>query len=271
MAATLSALNIYPVKSCRGIALQSAQVSATGLADDRHWMMVRPNGRFVTQRELPRLSLIGIAVSGEGLVLEAPGMKPLSVPRAAAGTAMGIVVWKFSGGGIDQGDEAAAWCTQFLETPLRLVRFDERQERVCSPEWTQGVRAITQFADGYPVLVISRASLAELNSRLPKQLPMARFRPNVVFDNVGAYDEDRIHELATAEVTLRIVKPCVRCSITTTDQETGALDGAEPLATLRKYRFDRELGGVYFGQNAIIMRGVGAQLRVGQPLAVTWK
>jgi uncharacterized protein YcbX len=269
--ATLTALNIYPVKSCRGIPLQNARVSETGLADDRHWMMVRPNGRFVTQRELPRLALIGTSVSADALQLTAPGMPALSVAREAAGMPRDIVVWKFSGGGIDYGDEAAAWCSRYLDTPLRLVRFDPARERVCNPEWTQGMRAITQFADGYPVLIISRDSLAELNSRLPKELPMARFRPNVVIDGVGAYDEDRIHELATDDVTLRIVKPCTRCSITTTDQESGAVDGTEPLATLKKYRFDRELGGVCFGQNAIIVRGVGAQLRVGQKFSVTWK
>lgn len=269
--ATLSALNIYPVKSCRGIPLQNARVSESGLADDRHWMMVRPQGRFVTQRELPRMALIGTSVSAEALQLTAPGMPALTVAREGAGLPVGIVVWKFSGGGIDYGDEAAQWCTQYLGTPLRLVRFDASQERVCNPEWTQGLRAVTQFADGYPVLIISRASLAELNSRLPKELPMARFRPNVVIDDVGAYDEDRIHELATDEVTLRIVKPCTRCSITTTDQQSGALDGTEPLATLKKYRFDRQLGGVCFGQNAIIVRGVGAQLRVGQKFSLTWK
>jgi uncharacterized protein YcbX len=269
--AALTALNIYPVKSCRGIPLQSARVAQTGLADDRHWMMVRPNGRFVTQRELPRMALIGTAVTAAGLELSARGMPLLSVAREAPGDSMGIVVWKFSGGGIDCGDEAAAWCTQFLGTPLRLVRFDERQERLCNPEWTQGTRAITQFSDGYPVLIIARASLAELNSRLPKELPMARFRPNLVIDEVGAYDEDRIHELSTDEVTLRIVKPCTRCSITTTDQESGTLDGTEPLATLKKFRFDRELGGVCFGQNAIITRGVGASLRVGEKFQLSWK
>jgi uncharacterized protein YcbX len=268
---TLAALNIYPVKSCRGIPLQEARVSATGLADDRHWMMVRPNGRFVTQRELPRLALIGTAVNAQGVELRAPGMPPLSLARAVPGASFAIVVWGFSGSGIDYGDEAAAWCTRFLETPLRLVRFDASQPRECNPEWTRGTRALTEFADGYPVLVISRASLADLNTWLPKPLPMERFRPNVVIDGVGPYDEDRIHELATDEVTLRIVKPCTRCSITVTDQQRGVLDGVEPLATLKKYRFDRELGGVRFGQNAIIVRGVGASLRVGEKFEMTWK
>jgi uncharacterized protein YcbX len=269
--AVLTALNTYPVKSCRGIALQSARVAETGLADDRHWMLVRPNGRFVTQRELPRLALVGTSVTPDLLQLSAPGMTPLSVARDVSGASLAIVVWKFSGGGIDCGAAAADWVTRFLETPLRLVRFDVQQPRVCNPEWTQGTRAVTEFSDGYPVLVISRASLAELNSRLPKELPMARFRPNVVIDDVAAYDEDRIHELATDEVTLRIVKPCTRCSITTTDQERGALDGVEPLATLKKYRFDRELGGVCFGQNAIVVRGAGAALHVGQKFQVSWK
>jgi uncharacterized protein YcbX len=268
---TLTALNVYPVKSCRGIALEAARLSATGLADDRHWMMVRPNGRFVTQRELPRLALVGTSVDPEGLRLTAPGMATLCVSRELAGAARAITVWRFSGSGIDCGDAAAQWCTAFLDTPLRLVCFDPGQIRECSPEWTQGMRAITEFADGYPALIISRASLAELNSRLPKPLPMTRFRPNIVIDGVDAYDEDRIHELSSAQVTLRIVKPCVRCSITTTDQETGTLDGAEPLATLKTYRFDRELGGVCFGQNAIITRGVGASLRVGEQFEVTWK
>ena len=112
--------------------------------------------------------------------------------------------------------------------------------RACAVRSGRGdTRAITEFSDGYPILVISRASLAELNSRLPKALPMERFRPNVVIDGVGAYDEDRIHELRAGPVTLRIVKPCTRCSITTTDQQQGAVDGVEPLQTLKEYRFDK--------------------------------
>ena len=270
-AAQLTALNIYPVKSCRGIVLQSARVLATGLADDRHWMLVRPNGRFVTQRELPRLALVGTGVDAQGLRLSAPGMPSLAVPRNVAGETRAVTVWKFTGGGIDCGDAAAEWITKYIETPLRLVRFDGSQPRECSREWTGETRAITEFSDGYPVLIISRASLEELNSRLPKPLPMARFRPNLVIDGVGAYDEDRIHELATDDVTLRIVKPCTRCSITTTDQEAGAVDGVEPLATLKQYRFDRALGGVCFGQNAIIVRGAGEMLRLGQTFEIRWK
>lgn len=271
MTVTIRALNIYPIKSCRGIALDSALVGATGLADDRHWMMVRPNGRFVTQRELPRMALIETRVDAEGLTLKAPGVQALAVRRTDAGDGLDVTVWKFTGRGIDCGESAAEWCTRYLGTPLRLVRFDPGTPRQCSADWTQGIHATTEFADGYPILVISLASLAELNSRLPAALPMERFRPNLVIDGVGAYDEDRIHELRVDGVTLRLVKGCTRCSITTTDQNTGTLDGVEPLATLKGYRYDRELKGVVFGQNAIVVDGVGSRLRVGQTLELVWK
>jgi uncharacterized protein len=264
-------LHVYPVKSCRGITLEAARVTPTGLADDRHWMLVRPNGRFVTQRELPRMALIGTVVSDAGLVLTAPGMPALEVPRAAAHAARPVTVWKFDGRGFDCGERAAQWASEFLGTPLSLVAFDASQPRVCSPEWTQGSRATTEFSDGYPILVISRASLADLNSRLPKPLPMERFRPNLVLEGLEAFDEDRIHELRAGDITLRLVKPCTRCSITTTDQQAGAVDGDEPLRTLKSYRFDRELRGVTFGQNAIVLGGTGRELRRGERFDITWK
>ena len=271
MHAIIAALNVYPVKSCRGIALASARLDPTGLADDRHWMLVRPNGRFVTQRELPRLALIATALSKTSLTLSAPGFAPLEILRDAAGETRAVTVWKFTGRGIDCGEEAARWCSEFLDTPLRLVKFDPGTPRECSPDWTREERAVTEFSDGYPMLVISRGSLADLNSRLPNALPMERFRPNIVLDGVSAYDEDRIHELRGDGVALRMVKPCARCVITTTDQQTGERDGEEPLATLKSYRFDAALRGVLFGQNAIAVRGTGATLRVGQSLEIAWK
>jgi len=271
MKANITDLNIYPVKSCRGMPLAAAELTSTGLLHDRHWMLVRPNGRFVTQRELPRMALIGTRVGSDGLTLTAPGMPELNVSRVTAGASRPVTVWKFEGRGIDCGTEAAAWATRYLATELSLVAFDVDSPRTCSPDWTQGVHAITEFADGFPVLVISRASLADLNSRLPKALPMERFRPNVVIDGVGAFDEDRIHELRVGGITLRMVKPCTRCSITTTDQARGELDGVEPLRTLKEYRHDPELKGVCFGQNAIVVGGAGERLRVGDSFDITWK
>jgi uncharacterized protein YcbX len=269
--ATIAAVFIYPVKSCRGIAMPGARLEPTGFADDRHWMLVRPNGRFVTQRELPRLALVATHLSAVSLTLSAPGMAACEIPRGFDGTVRDVTVWKFDGRGIDCGDAAAEWCSRFLETPLRLVSFDPTAPRLCNPEWTPGTQAITEFSDGYPILVIARASLAELNSRLPRVLPMERFRPNIVIDGVEAYDEDRIHELRAGRVTLRLVKPCTRCAITTTDQQQGVVDGVEPLRTLKQYRFDPKLRGVLFGQNAIVVAGAGESLGVGEAFEIAWK
>jgi uncharacterized protein YcbX len=271
MNAALTDLYTYPVKSCRGLRHDRLRLDDTGLADDRHWMLVRPNGRFVTQRELPRMALIRASVTAAELTLNAPGRPPLHVPRFASATTFDVTVWKFDGRGIDCGDAAAAWASNTLETPLRLVRFDPAVPRICSPEWTPGATAVTEFSDGFPILVISRASLADLNSRLPKALPMERFRPNLVIDGVAAYDEDRIHELRAEGVTIRVVKPCMRCAITTTDQQTGERDGVEPLQTLKTFRFDSQQRGVAFGQNAIPIEGVGRELRVGMTFEVAWK
>lgn len=268
--ATIAELNIYPVKSCGGIALQRAQLGATGLQGDRRWMLVNAQQRFVTQRELPRMALLKPRLDGIGLVLTAPDMPPLQVPGTATAGVM-VSVWRDQCTAFDEGDAAADWLSAFLHQPVRLVRFDAAQRRLSNRDWTGDVEAPNQFSDGYPILAISNASLADLNNRLPQPLPMNRFRPNLVLDGVQAYDEDRIHELHAGAVRLRIVKPCTRCKITTTDQSTGIAQPPEPLNTLRGYRWNAQLKGVLFGQNVVIVDGVGTELRVGQELELTWK
>lgn len=271
----ITALNVYPVKGCRGIALDSARVAATGFEHDREWLIVRPDGRFMTQREEPRLALIETALiesnlaGEEALRLRVPAGAELHVPFDAHGKDVEVTCWKDRCAAFDAGEEAAGFLTNFLGAPLRLVRFDTRRERPSSPEWTQGVEALNQFSDAFPWLLISEASLEDLNSRLSKQLPMNRFRPNIVVNGLPPFGEDRVHELAADGVRLRRAKPCARCIVTTTDQATGTRDGDEPLRTLAQFRFDRQLKGVLFGQNLILIEGVGAQLRVGQELQAT--
>ena len=270
-AASVVALHIYPVKSGAGLELARAPLTTAGFAHDRHWMIVRPGGRFVTQRELPRLALIGAALEPEALVLSAPGRSPLRHPLATVGRRCAVVVWRDACAGLDQGEEVAHWLSEHAGEPLRLVAFDAAQPRVVDPHFTGSDGFVTQFADGYPLLVIGAASLADLNARLTKPLPMNRFRPNLVLEGLSAYAEDRIHELRAPGICLRLVKPCLRCSITATDQARGALDGEEPLRTLRRYRWDHTLHGVAFGQNAIVVTGAGRELAVGQSLAINWK
>jgi uncharacterized protein YcbX len=269
---TIQALNIYPVKSCRGIALQSSLVTPTGFQFDRQWMIVGENYRFVTQREEPRLALIETQLNADELTLRTAGMKTeLNVPLESDGARVQATCWRDICAAIDMGDAAAAWLTEFLGKPRRLVRFDPTHQRLSSAEWTGEVESTSQFADAFAWLLISQSSLDELNGRLPNALPMNRFRPNIVLDGAEPFAEDRIHELSTQKVRWRLVKPCIRCAITTTDQATAERTSDEPLRTLKTYRFNRELKGVMFGQNAILLHGNAETVRVGERLEVAWK
>jgi len=262
----LAALHLYPVKSCRGIAVQEARLTAAGLEHDREWMIVTPEGRFVTQREAPRLALIATDLSQDALTLVAPGASGLVVPLDWSDDVRQVTVWGDRCPAFDQGELAARWLTGFLGRPLRLVRFDPAHRRLSNSTWTGGVEAPNRFSDGYPLLAISRASLDDLNARLSVPLPVDRFRPNLVLDGLAPYGEDEIGDLVAGDVRLRRVKPCTRCAITTTNQATAEVEGDEPLRTLKSYRWDKALRGVTFGQNLIVVAGDGARLHTGLEL-----
>jgi uncharacterized protein YcbX len=265
----ITGLNIYPVKSCRGIALTQARITETGFAHDREWMVVTPEYRFLTQRERPLLAQIETALTGDQLVLRKPGGAALTLPMDLTGPEVEVTIWRDKAAAFDAGDAAAAWFTEHLGKPARLVRFDKRRERPSSKDWTGGLVALNQFADGYPLLLTSQGSLDELNRRLEQPLPMNRFRPNIVVDGLPPFGEDGVDEFVAGEVRLKVVKPCDRCVITTTDQLTGERTGDQPLKALREFRFDRSMRGVLFGQNLILTGGVGRELKVGQQFEVT--
>jgi uncharacterized protein YcbX len=270
MAPSIASLHIYPVKSCRGIALETSPVGERGLAFDREWMIVDGDGRFVTQREVPRLALVEPSLTNAALELEAPGSGRLVVPLSFDGPARPVTVWGDSVAAVDQGDEAAAWLSSALRLPLRLVRFDLAVRRYCNVTYAGESGAHTAFADAYPLLILSEASLADLNSRLEEPLPMNRFRPNVVLSGIDAYDEDHIDEIRVGGLALKLVKHCTRCQITTTDQST-AVVGTEPLSTLARYRMNAALGGVTFGMNAIVAAGAGLAIHRGDRASCTLK
>jgi uncharacterized protein YcbX len=265
----ITGLNIYPVKSCRGIALTRARIAETGLAHDREWMVVTPENRFLTQRERPLLAQVETAITGDRLVLRRPQGAELSLPLELTGPEVEVTIGRPKVAAFDAGDEAAAWFTEHLGKPARLVRFDKRHKRPSDPQWAGGIEALNQFSDGFPYLLISQASLDELNRRLEQPLPMNRFRPNIVVDGLPPFGEDSVDEFVAGEVRLKVVKPCDRCVITTTDQITGERTGEEPLKALKEFRFDRNLRGVLFGQNLVLTGGVGQELKVGQQLEVT--
>ena len=279
----ISALFVYPVKSCAGIALTDALLEPEGLQWDRRWMVVDASGRFVTQREYPSMARIVTTLGADALHLrvEETGAElsvPFAIPTHAA--RVPVTVWRDSFDALDEGDAAARWFSDAIGVPLRLVRFADDVTRLANRQWTKDIDAPTHFSDGYPLLVAADASLADLNRRLGAKgvppLPMNRFRPNVVLGGTDAFDEDFAGTLsigpADGDVVLRIVKPCVRCPITTVDQSTGAPDPRwphEPLDTLAGFRADPRVdGGVTFGQNAIVVTGAGRRLRVGDEVEI---
>lgn len=273
----IAALHLYPLKGGRGLTLDAARADTTGLVRDgiadREWMVVDPDSRFVTQREAPRLALIVPDVEGDALVLRSEGCAALRIDtRAPHAAARDVVVWRSCVRGRDEGDEAAAWLCAHLGREVRLVRFDRSKPRACNPDYVGDSGAHTLFADGYPVLVIGSASLADLNERLARKgepaLPMNRFRPNVVVDGLPPYDEDHLDTMTIGAATLKPVKPCTRCRVTTTDQAT-AKGGIEPLPTLAAYRHHARLGGVAFGMNAIVTRA--GELRTGANVEVAYR
>ena len=263
---SIAGLYVYPVKSCRGTEIEESLLLDTGLEHDREWMVVTPDGRFLTQREEPRLALVDVDLDPRRLRLASTGQGSVEVSVESRGPSVDVVVWRDRCRALDEGDVAAGWLSGMLGRAVRLVRFDAAGRRPCDPAWTGGVAAHSRFADGFPLLAISRASLDDLNARLPRPLPLNRFRPNLVLDGLPPYGEDRMGDLVAEGLRLRAVKPCTRCRITTTDQQTAVVDPDEPLRTLKAYRWNARLHGIAFGQNVIVVEGAGTTLRRGLEL-----
>ena len=298
--ARIDALWVFPIKSCAGIAVAQAELTPTGLAHDRAWMVVDAEGEMVTQRELPRMALVQPELVYVGshltqLVLHASGMTALQLATAHANTSnpVQVRVWDDRVPAFDMGAAASAWLTECLGDslgPLRLVRFDDRHRRLSSAKWTPGLQALNQFSDGFPVLVASTASLAELNSRLQAQgeaaVDMRRFRANVVLGRADVpdaadllpHDEDRIGTLTIhsqgqvggAAAQLKPVKPCPRCPIPNIDPDSAQSHPAVS-DVLQAYRQDpRVHGALTFGMNCVPVAGVGHVLSVGQHVSADW-
>lgn len=257
----LSALHLYPVKSGAGLAPASATVEPRGLAHDRRWMIVDESGTFLTGRQLPKLVLLRGMPQGGGLQLAAPGMEDLrvDVPPASAPRRQ-VTVWKDTVDAVDAGEAAARWLAHFLGRMARLVHMDARAARPVSSTYSRPGDEVS-FADAYPLLLVSQASLDGLNARLATALPMQRFRPNLVVQGVASpHGEDAWKRVRIGEVEFDVVKPCTRCVFTTVDPARGEFDASgEPLRTLKTYR--RSEAGITFGMN-LIARGTGT-LRLG--------
>lgn len=272
----LSALYIYPIKSLGGIAVDEAVVEPEGLRYDRRFMLVEPNGKFITQRSHPIMALIDVRIDGETLLVwhrhypDDVLTLPLEGPMPATGETMSVSIW-------DSKDvpaqtvsaDADAWFSRVLTMTCRLVYMPDSTHRPVDEHYARQDDPVS-FADGYPYLLIGQASLDYLNQRVisetePDPMEMARFRPNLVVSGSGPYEEDSWAEFLIGDLTFYGVKPCARCVLTTIDPTT-AQKGREPLRTLATYR--QYTHKILFGQNVLPDPSASGVLRVGQPLNV---
>ncbi len=281
----LSALFVHPVKSCAGIAVRSSLLIETGLEFDRAWMVVDSHGEMLTQRELPRLALVQPTLRHHDVVLRAPGMLALHLALDTVEERTRVRVWDDVVKAYDMGALAGQWLSDFLGRPgLRLVRFDPEERRLSARRWSGDIEAQNSFSDGFPLLVVSMASLAELNRRLAAAghgaVTMQRFRPNLVLDGqagaaLDAHAEDFIDtlEIAAPEgpVVLKLVKPCARCTIPDIDPLSAA-QGQVVSETMSAYRANAIVGGgLTFGMNAVIVSGIEHTLHEGASVRATVK
>jgi uncharacterized protein YcbX len=265
MTLQLSALHLYPVKSCAPLILQQAVVQPRGLEGDRRWMVVGEDGYFLTGRQQPRLTLLRAEWKGQCLQLQAPGMPALEVsPPSAEGPRRTVTVWRNKVDAPLADAAAGEWISRFLGRPCQLAFMDAQAHRAVDPQYAQPGDEVS-FADAFPLLLTTTASLDHLNAQLEKRVSMLRFRPNVVVDGSLPHAEDGWKRIRIGSIEFEVAKPCSRCVFTTIDPETATPDvDGEPLRTLTRYR--QAKGGVMFGMN-LIARGEGA-LQIGDPVQV---
>lgn len=270
MQPVVSSLVRYPLKSGQGESLHRAEVEPWGLAQDRRWMVVDPDGAMVTARELNRLLVVRPTLTSTGLRLEVPDALPLDVAVPDPARQVPISIWSSRLTAADAGDAAARWLGEAFDRPLRLVHLDDPRRRPTSPAFSDPADRVS-LADGYPLLLTTRASAEAVSAAAGAEVPMHRYRPNVVVDGVEAWSEDTWRRLRIGELTFRVVKGCARCVITTMepDHDDGTVArGPEPTRTLARLR--RFGKGVWFGVNVIPDHPLpaGATIAVGDPVQV---
>lgn len=254
----------YPIKSCRGSILDYALINNRGIKYDRAFMVTDTSGNFLTQRKYPRMALIYPQLDEVYLELSAQNIPDITIKHKNNGVRKEVKIWKDDCLAIDQGDDVALWLSDFLEIECRLVQIMDDYIRPVNSQYRINKNNQVSFADGFPFLLISEESLEDLNQRMEKQIPINRFRPNIVVNGCLAYAEDNWNQIRIGSITFTVAKPCERCVIPTIDQET-VLKDKEPLFTLNRYRGNKN-GKVEFGQNMI--HHSSGEIKVGDKIEV---
>lgn len=275
----LSEINIYPIKSLKGITLTEAKVEKRGLKYDRRWMLIDDKDVFFTQREFPKMATIAIELTENGLQISADGFENLFIPyQPTTNEKRKVRVWQSICDALVAENEINQWFSDVLRTNCQLVYMPDESKREINPLFNQN-NDIVSFADGYPFLIIGENSLVDLNSRLENEIPMNRFRPNFVVQGSAAFAEDNWKKIHIGNTIFRTTKPCERCVITTVDQYRGFFTGKEPLKTLANYRLSQDVfpsnfesfgltkNAVLFGQN-LIAENFGETIKVGDEIKI---
>jgi uncharacterized protein YcbX len=266
----VSDLFIYPLKSARGIALQSTEINAFGLPGDRRAMLINPDGSFITQREMTDLARLDVRQEATGFQLGMNG-ETLFVPLPDGGRRIDVSIWKSIVNAAIADDQSNQVLSRWFGRDLKFVFFDEDANRIASPEWAGDDTPVT-FADGYQILVTTTGSLKALNADIEAHgegnVGMERFRPNIVIDTDEAWPEDRWAAIEIGGVRFDLVKPCARCIMTTQDQQTGSREVANPMPAMGRIRMsaDRRVPGPLFGWN-VTPRAAGA-IAIGDTVKV---
>ncbi len=282
----ISEINIYPIKSLQGISVDSAVVEKRGLRHDRRWMLTTPDGMFFTQREFPRMATIKVELTGDGLRVTGKKAGEMNIPfEPDRGERGRVTIWQSVCDAEIYLGSVSEWFSDVLGTNCQLVYMPDNTRRNVNPLFNENDDLVS-FADGYPLMILSEASLADLNERIMNAdegvrdpLPMNRFRPNLVISGSNAFAEDNWQKIRIGDAVFRSTKPCERCVITTVEQSSGEFAGKEPLKTLASYRIAKDvmpdrcksLGlnetAVIFGQN-LIPESIGGTVRVGDVIEV---
>jgi uncharacterized protein len=265
MKLSLASIHIHPIKSLGGFAVEEARLTDRGLEHDRRWMLVDEQGVFITQREMPAMATLHTSpIAGGFRVNDATGGH-IDIPHALEeGEPVRAQVWSDRVKALLAAEETNEWFTEALRCPARMVYMPDASKRRTDGRYASGSNSLS---DGFPYLIVSQASLDDLNEKLRRNgatpVPMDRFRPNLVIVGGDAFQEDQWREITIGDVEFKLVKPCARCVIVTTDQRTGSRE-KEPLRTLAEYR--RKGSKVLFAMNAVAAGG--GTLRVGDPVSV---
>jgi uncharacterized protein YcbX len=272
----VSEINIYPIKSLGGISLNEASIEERGFKNDRRFMLIDEFGEFMTQRDFPKMATIKVNLDENGLNLSAQNFENLHIPYKHEGEKINVQVWNSICEATLCDKKYGDWLSEVLQTKCELVYMADDSRRNINAKFKLNDE-IVSFADGYPFLIIGENSLNELNSRLENQIPMNRFRPNIVVQDSDSFAEDNWTKIKIGETIFRSTKPCVRCVMTTVDQAEGVKTGKEPLQTLAQYRKASELfpttyeklglseNGVLFGQN-LVAENFGEKIKVGDKI-----